>query len=61
MMLDNVQRGIFKGVLGKVQQKDTAINLVRVKWCGKSAPDFLVTRVAWQTPSGAKSNRHDRM
>jgi len=60
MMLDNLQRSIVKDVLGKVQQKDTAINLVRVKWCGKSAPGFLVTRTAWQTPSGAKSNRCNR-
>jgi len=60
MMLDNLQRSIVKDVLGKVQQKDTAINLVRVKWCGKSAPGFLVTRAAWQTPSGAKSNRCNR-
>jgi len=30
---------------------------VRLKWCGKSAPRFLVTEVAVKTPSGARPNR----
>src|SRR5690349_13732387 len=43
---------------GKCHRKQTAtLVVVRVKRCGKSAPAFRVTGVAWQTPPEARPRR----
>lgn len=54
----------FRKTEGKCRRKYTALSSeffeergVRVKWRSKSPPPCQVTAGAWQTPSGARSNR----
>ena len=53
-----IANGNPRRLAGKCHRKQTAtLAVVRVKRCGKSAPAFRVTGVAWQTPPEARSRR----
>ena len=59
--MDNVHRSQDQGKCNRKQTASCFVlarkQAVRVKRCGKSAPAGGATRLAWQTPPGARPNR----